>query len=153
MRAPDHARLKPWRFHVVEGEALVSLGQVFEDAASESGAVAEDKLTKCRNMPLRAPLMIVAVCEPITTPKVPALDQVLAVGAAVQNMQLAISSLGYGSIWRTGEMATSEVVKKAFNVSSEGEIVGFLYVGTPEKPMTPPETPFEQYVTKWEYNR
>lgn len=150
LRAPDHARLKPWRFYVVEGEARQKLGVIFEQAASAAGEIPEDKREKCRNMPLRSPLMIVAVCEPIMNPKVPEVDQLLAVGAAVQNMQLAINSLGYGSIWRTGEMAKSRVVKNAFNVSLEGEIVGFLYVGTPEKVPSKPASTLSDHVQIWE---
>ena len=150
LRAPDHARLKPWRFHVLQGDSLRKLGEIFEEAASAGGEIPDDKRQKCRNMPLRAPLMIVAVCEPIMNPKVPEVDQLLAVGAAVQNMQLAFNSLGYGSIWRTGEMAKSRVVKNAFDVSLEGEIVGFLYVGTPEKVPTKPDAIVDGYVKFWE---
>jgi nitroreductase len=150
LRAPDHARLKPWRFHVLQGVALNKLGEVFEQAASAGGEISEDKRVKCRNMPLRAPLMIVAVCEPTMNPKVPEVDQLLAVGAAVQNIQLAANSLGYGSIWRTGEMATSKVVKNAFNLSLEGKIVGFLYVGTPEKQPNHPGIQGEDLINYWE---
>lgn len=133
MRAPDHARLKPWHFHVVQGSARNVLGELFEKSAKESGVELADKLLKCRNMPLRAPMIIVATCEPVINSKVPAKEQVLAVGAAIQNMQIAISSLEYGSIWRTGDMAESSIVKKSFGLSEAGSIVGFVYVGEPEK--------------------
>lgn len=149
LRAPDHARLKPWLFHVVQGDALVKLGDTFVSAL-DGQDVAQDKLEKTRNMPLRAPLMIVAVCEPQENTKVPAMEQILAVGAAIQNMQVAISSLGYGSIWRTGDMAHANVVKQAFNLSEQGEIVGFLYVGTPEKRPNTPNIEFGDYVKYWE---
>lgn len=149
MRAPDHGRLKPWLYHVIQGDALVKLGDVFVQALDGQN-VANDKIEKTRNMPLRAPLLIVAVCEPQANAKVPAMEQVLAVGAGIQNMQVAISSLGYGSIWRTGQMAHADVVKQAFNVSEQGEIVGFLYVGTPEKTPNKPATDIKQYVKYWE---
>jgi nitroreductase len=133
LRAPDHARLKPWHFHVVQGEARYKLGDLFEKSAKESGVELTDKLLKCRNMPLRAPMLVVATCEPTLNTKVPVEEQVLAVGAAIQNMQIAISSLEYGSIWRTGEMAQSKLVKDAFGLSAAGSIVGFVYIGQPEK--------------------
>ncbi|NVK39216.1 MAG: nitroreductase [Gammaproteobacteria bacterium] len=148
VRAPDHARLKPWQFHVISGQALSKLGEIFARAVGEG--VAQDKLDKCRNMPLRAPLMIVATCEPQENAKVPALEQFLAVGAAIQNMQVAISSLGYGSIWRTGEMAHLSEVKDAFGLSSAGEIVGFIYVGTPEKLPSKPVTNLSDCVKYWD---
>ena len=148
MRAPDHARLKTWKYHVLQGESLSKLGEVFAETL-ESG-VAQDKVEKCRNMPLRAPLMIVAVCEPQDNPKVPSIEQILSVGAGIQNMQIAISSLGYGSIWRTGDMAHSKLVKEHFNVSDKGAIVGFLYVGTPERQSNPQNVDITEYVKYWD---
>jgi nitroreductase len=149
VRAPDHARLKPWHFHVVQGDALVRLGNVFANEAEADGCGAVDKLTKCRNMPLRAPMMIVAVCEPALNSKVPIEEQVLAVGAAIQNMQIAISSLDYGSIWRTGVMAESAQVKEAFGLSAQGSIVGFVYVGQPEKRPAQQKPNLEDYYSNW----
>jgi nitroreductase len=137
LRAPDHARLKPWHFHIVQGDARDRLGEVFQLSAKTAGVESADKLLKCRNMPLRAPMMIVAVCEPTLNSKVPVAEQVLAVGAAIQNMQIAISSLEYGSIWRTGDMAESKLVKEAFGLSDAGSIVGFVYVGQPDKKPAP----------------
>ena len=148
-RAPDHARLKPWFYHMVQGNALVKLGETFVSALGEQD-IAKDKLEKTRNMPLRAPLVIVAVCEPQENAKVPVMEQILAVGAGIQNMQIAISSLGYGSIWRTGDMAHSDLVKQAFGVSEQGEIVGFLYVGTPEKIPTKPFINIDSCVKYWD---
>jgi len=150
LRAPDHARLKPWHFHVIQGEALGRLGDVFAKAAQANGSLAADKLTKCKNMPLRAPMLIVAVCEPVLNPKVPASEQILAVGAAIQNMQIAISSLDYGSIWRTGEMAESSVVKEAFGLSEQGSIVGFVYVGQPDKVPALQKPNLDDYYSNWE---
>ncbi len=149
MRAPDHARLKPWKYHVVQGTARETLGEVFAQVAKANGDCSDAKIDKCRNMPLRSPLMVVAVCEPQTNNKVPELEQLLSVGAGVQNMQLAISALGYGSVWRTGEMAEAPLVKEAFNVSEKGRIVAFLYVGTPEKTPNKPEVAIDDYVNHW----
>ncbi|MEH6346462.1 MAG: nitroreductase [Bermanella sp.] len=149
LRAPDHGRIRPWRFHVVAGDARESLGQVFANVAQESGDCIDAKVEKCRNMPLRSPLMVVAVCEPQQNNKVPEIEQILAVGAAVQNMQIAISSLGYASVWRTGEMAAAKLVKTAFDVSEQGSIVAFLYIGTAEKAPNKPELEISSYVSRW----
>jgi nitroreductase len=149
VRAPDHARLKPWFYHVLQGDALVKLGDTFVQTLDAESA-AQDKIDKTRNMPLRSPMMIVAVCEPKANPKVPVMEQLLAVGASIQNMQIAISSLGYGSIWRTGDMAHASVVKELFGLSEQGEIVGFLYVGTPDKIPSKPSTNIDEYVKYWE---
>ncbi len=149
LRAPDHGRLRPWKFHLVAEGARSKLGEVFAEAVINHGETVQAKIEKCRNMPLRAPLMLVAVCEPLTDHKIPVTDQLLAVGAAVQNMQVAISALGYGSIWRTGDMALAKEVKDAFAVSESGVIVAFLYIGTPEKRPVTPEVRVEDYLSHW----
>ncbi|MFT6154544.1 MAG: nitroreductase [Bermanella sp.] len=150
LRAPDHGRLKPWHFHIVQGDARNKLGYVFEKAAKESGVKLADKLMKCRNMPLRAPMIVVAVCEPILNVKISPEEQVLAVGAAIQNMQIAISSLEYGSIWRTGDMSESKIVKDAFGLSDAGSIVGFVYVGEPEKKPAVQKPDIQNRFSHWE---
>ncbi|OUS03702.1 hypothetical protein A9Q81_06945 [Gammaproteobacteria bacterium 42_54_T18] len=132
VRAPDHGRLKPWRFIVVEGEGRSALGELFEKALLAKDANAsEQKRDKTKLMPLRAPMVIVAIANVTTSHKVPVMEQVIATGVAVQNMQLAAVELGYGAIWRTGDMATSSVVRNHFALEPEDQIVGFLYVGTP----------------------
>ena len=132
MKAPDHARLKPWRFVVLEGAALNKLGEAFlQVKLQQDPHLPQSACEKLLNMPLRAPLMIVAIAELKEHPKVPAIEQIVAVGCAVQNMQLALSSLGYGAMWRTGEMAFTAEVKKYFTAQEADEIVGFLYVGSP----------------------
>ncbi len=139
VRAPDHGRLKPWRFVVVEGGGRDALGELFEKAllAKDSGA-SEQKRDKARSMSLRAPMLVVAIANVTTSHKVPVMEQVIATGVAVQNMQLAALELGYGAIWRTGDMASSSVVRNYFTLEPEDQIVGFLYVGTPVGEARPP---------------
>ncbi len=149
LRGPDHGRLKPWRFHVVQDLARNKLGEVFAKVASAQPECPQSKIDKCLAMPLRAPLMVVVVCEPQLDTKIPASEQLLAVGAAVQNMQVAISALGYSSIWRTGEMAYTSQIKQAFDVSESGSIVAFLYIGTAQVVLKTPEITLQPYVKNW----
>jgi nitroreductase len=64
-------------------------------------------------------------------PKAPAIEQVLAAGAAAQNILLALHARGYGAMWRTGAPAYDPYVKRALGFDAEDAIVGFLYAGTP----------------------
>lgn len=128
LRAPDHGMLRPWRFLVVAGEARDRLGQIFVDNLKPES---EEQKAKLLSAPLRAPLVIVAVAQIKDHPKVPAVEQICATAAAVQNMSVAIHALGYASIWRTGQAAFNDGVKKALGFNPRDEIVGFLYVGSP----------------------
>lgn len=147
LRAPDHGMLRPWRFLLVAGEARAKLGQLFADQMAPES---EEQLNKLLNAPLRAPLVIVAVAQIQDHPKVPAVEQICATAAAVQNMSVAIHALGYSSIWRTGAPAFHAGVKEALGFKARDEIVGFLYVGTPTLADRPvPENNVADFVKAW----
>lgn len=132
MRAPDHAQLRPWRFLCVEGDARIEMGELFASALlNQDPATESAKLEKARHMPLRAPLIVVAIASFKPHPKVPYSEQRLTVGCAVHSMTLAAFSEGLGAIWRTGELAHDEFVAKGLGLTGDEEILGFLYLGTP----------------------
>ncbi len=130
VRVPDHAGLTPWEFIIAAGEGLNRLGDIFLNAAIESGAD-DAKQTKVRGMPLRAPMVIIVVAKTKVHSKVPALEQILAAGCATMAMQQAAFSIGLGGIWRTGELAFDRKIHQALQLTESDQIVGFLYLGTP----------------------
>jgi len=139
VRAPDHGKLKPWRFVVLEGDALVELGQVFERAGIlQDPLLPAHRREKLLAMPLRAPMVVVAIANVVPEHKIPEIEQVVAVGAAVQNIQLCARALGYGVMWRTGAMAYDPIVHAHFDLQGHDMIVGFVYLGTQEGGAKPP---------------
>jgi nitroreductase len=131
-RAADHGLLKPWRFLVIEGEGLDQLSQLFVAAVTaESPSISLAVVEKCRNMPFRAPMIIVAIAQCQDHPKIPRQEQIIACGAAVQNMLNALYILEFGAIWRSGELARDARVKSGLGLTNDEEIIGFVYVGTP----------------------
>jgi nitroreductase len=151
LRAPDHAWLQPWRFIVIEGDARAELGEVFLQAllAVTPGAD-EAARSRAQRAPLRAPLLVVAVCKVVEHPKVPREEQLLSTGCAVHSMLLAAESQGYAGIWRTGGYATDQHVRTALDVGGSEEIVGFLYFGTRDGPAKPlPTREVGNYVSYW----
>jgi len=127
LRAPDHARLRPSRYLMVYGSALERLGDVFASTEAESGDDA--RLNRLKGMPLRAPLIIVAICKTTSHPKVPEVEQILSTGAGVQNILNAAWAMGLGAIWRTGDLAYHERVRQALGVQGDEQLLGFIYVG------------------------
>ena len=132
MRAPDHAALRPWRFLAIRGDRRKALGDIFADslARRDPGATAED-VEKARGKPVRAPLVL-AVWAKITEnhPKVPAIEQVIATGAAAQNLLNALHARGYQAIWVTGAPCYDEYVKRSFGLAPKDSLVGFIHIGT-----------------------
>lgn len=133
LRAPDHARLQPWHFLVVEGQGRNALGAAMARAlqrhapASDAGA-----LDKLHVNPLRAPLVIVLVARVAAQPKVPEIEQLLATACAAQNMLLAAHALGFGGIWRTGPITWTAELREELGLPESDRVIGFLYLGTPE---------------------
>ncbi|HKE96258.1 MAG TPA: nitroreductase [Povalibacter sp.] len=134
VRAPDHGRLRPWRFVVLAGDARRRLGDAMAAIlqAKVPGATPE-QLDGERNKALRAPV-IIAVAAHVTRGKIPDVEQVLAAGAAAQNMLLAAHALGYGAMWKTGAVAYDAGVKNLLGLAPEDHIVALLYLGTVAAP-------------------
>ena len=132
LRAPDHGKLKPWRFLIIQGGALKSLGEAFaESVADLKPEQSKKQLERFRSLPQRAPMVIVVIAETTLNHKIPVQEQILACGSAVQNMLLMAHEMGYGAIWRTGELASNASLKNRLGFQEKDEIVAFLYLGTP----------------------
>ena len=130
VRAPDHGRLRPWRFMLIEGEQRRKFGDLLAASALRRvpGLSAGD-LQRERDKALRAPLIILVACRVVPGTKVPAIEQLLAAGAATQNILLALHALGYVAAWKTGEAAYDTQVKTALGLAADDHIVGLVYTG------------------------
>ncbi|GAC14572.1 NAD(P)H nitroreductase [Aliiglaciecola lipolytica] len=149
LRAPDHASLTPWKFVVCQGRGLVKLGEIYEEAAINED-LDEKQIQRASQMPLRAPMVIVAIAKYSEHEKVPWIEQVASASCAVHAMQMAAVAQGFGGVWRTGPFAHSEDVKCAFFLEEKDEIVGFLYLGTPTTdPMPAPTRESSDYFEFW----
>jgi nitroreductase len=141
--APDHGEARPWRFVVFRDEDRVRFGEVLAESARHLAAdrgetLDEARLDKERRRFLRAPVVIAVLCRTQQRRVLPA-EQRDAVAAATQNLLLAAGALGYGSVWRTGEAATSPIVHEAFGLGPDDAVMGFIYLGTvPDGEARPP---------------
>ena len=134
-RAPDHAGLRPWRVHIIRAEARDKLGALMAEAARRQNPnLSAEDYDKTRRKALRAPLILVVSAVVQDNAKVPAIEQVLAAGAAAQNILLALFARGYSAMWRTGGPAYDEDVKRAFGLRAEDALVAFIYAGTAKQP-------------------
>jgi nitroreductase len=154
--APDHGELRPWRFVVLRGEAKEAFGNVLADAylrrvAAAGGQPEPAKLAKERTKLNRAPLVVIVCAVHVHDDKIPWADQVGSAHAAAQNLLLAATALGYGSMWRTGDPVFDPHVKRAVGLTEHDAIAGFVYLGTPhEGGWKPPHEPsLDGLVEEW----
>jgi nitroreductase len=151
MRAPDHGKLKPWRFLVLRGDARQRLGEVMAEAMKrrEPDAPA-NMLEREREKPLRAPLIVVLAAALKEGHKIPVIEQLMAAGAAAQNVMLAAHAMGFAAAWKTGAPAYDAYVKEALGLAPSDAIVGFLYLGTAAAPPSPlPPSELANFVRVW----
>lgn len=131
-RAPDHGLIAPWRFTVLQGESRSLLGDAMRSALLEKMPEADsDAQERERSKAFRSPVLIVVSAVTQSHPKVPEVEQLVAVGAAIENLWLAAEELGLGVAWKTGSHAYHPGVKLALGLSEKEPIIGFLHVGVP----------------------
>ncbi len=132
VRAPDHGRLRPWRFLLIRGKARERLGEIFAEALlCRSPDASATMIAREKERPLRSPL-IIAVVAHLTPdhPKVPETEQMLSAGTAAYSMVLAAQALGLGAIWVTGANAYDEHVLRALGLGADEKLAGYVYVGS-----------------------
>lgn len=149
-QAPNHHKIRPWRFVVLTGAARERLGEVMVQALLRRNPSAPPEVQAAeRGKPLRAPVLIaVGVDRPIG-PKVVEMENVNAAAAATQNMLLAAHALGLGAMWRTGPAATEPEVKSLLGFAPDQHLIAFVYVGYPLAEPAPLVRPTAADRTVW----
>lgn len=132
VRAPDHGRLRPWRFLVVRGEARARFGELLAGhLARTQPAATPESLQRERDKAFRAPMIIVVAAHVNeAVKKIPPIEQTLSAGVAAGNIMLAALALGYNTMWKTGGAAYDPEVRQSLGLGPSEVIVGFLYLGT-----------------------
>jgi nitroreductase len=150
VQAPNHFKVRPWRFVVMTGAGREKLGEAMAQSTKLNKPDAtEEDLQKDRAKPLRAPVVIaVAVDKPGLT-KAKEIENVCAAAAAVENMLLAVHALDLAAIWRTGPAATDPLVKQFFGWEADQHLIGFVYIGYPQSESIPPTRPSFEDRTVW----
>ena len=152
VRAPDHGRLRPWRFILIESAQRAAFGELLADQArrSKAGSTPES-LEREKQKAFRAPLIIVVAAVPSASVKIPQIEQVLSAAAAAQNLMVAAYASGFNAMWKTGDAAYDEHVKHALGLEPKDSIVGFMYVGTDAgEPSTLPRPSWREHTSVWD---
>jgi nitroreductase len=132
-RVPDHGKLNPWRFLVLEGDAKAALVAGLEaiTAGREDGERLAAALFK-----MRTPPMAVAVISRPIAGKIPEWEQVLSAGAAAMALEVAAAALGLASTWLTEWCAYDARFRECIGLAPHERIAGFVHIG---RPLSPPE--------------
>ena len=138
VQAPNHYKVRPWRFVVITGSGRNRLGSLMADILRQKFPdIKSEALDKERAKPLRSPVIIAVGVDKPAEPKVLEMENICATAAACQNMLLAAHALGLGVHWRTGDAARDPQVKKFLGFLEDQYLIAFLYIGYSEVEMEP----------------
>ena len=130
-RAPDHGKLRPWRFVVIPTDRRAAFGELMARSMQRRMPDASgDALQAERNKAMRAPVIVVVAARVQKGHRIPEIEQIAAASAAAQTIMLAAPALGYGAMWKTGDVAYDPAARQELGLMAEDEIIGFMYLGT-----------------------
>lgn len=151
IRVPDHGKLTPWRFIVLEGEARATFGERMAELFRAKMPDAIPELVEAeRRRFLRAPTVVAVISRADGNAKVPEWEQVLSAGAVCMNLLTAAHALGFTGSWLTEWPAYDERTKPVLGLSERERVAGFIYLGRPAVALEDrPRPALETIVTRW----
>ena len=130
-RAPDHGKLAPWRFVVVEGAAKAHL---VDDLTALASAQPDPGKARAVLGKLSAPPVTVLVVASPKPGQIPPWEQELSAGAVCMAMLIAAEAMGWGANWITDWYAYDAQARARLGLSAEEKVAGFIHLGTPAEP-------------------
>ncbi len=138
-RTPDHGKLEPWRFIVLEKVALSRLAKAIP-ARGDALAIDPDKVAKAVAQYGNADLAVAVVASPKPSEKIPAIEQVYSAGAVCLALLNAALASGWGANWLSGWASHDrDFIRDNLGLQDHETIAGFIHLGTETNP--PPERP------------
>lgn len=138
-RTPDHGKLEPWRFIVLEERALQRLGGTMADTGAAL-QIEPEKIAKAQTEYTSARLAVVIVASPKPSDKIPEIEQTLSAGAVCMQFLNAALAAGWGANWLSGWASHDPDWREThLGLTSDEWIAGILHIGTEQA--APPERP------------
>ncbi len=148
-RTPDHGKLEPWRFIVLEGAAMARLAEIVQ-ARGEALGLDPEQITKGRGQFDQGNLAVVVVEVQKPSERIPALEQTYSAGAACLALLNAALAAGWGANWLSGWASHDRgFMEQAFTLAPLERIAGIIHIGT--ETSQPPERPRPdiESITSW----
>ncbi len=130
-RVPDHGKLAPWRFIVIEGDARFRMGEaITQNNKTDLKEGLTEETSKDPTYFAHAPLIITVVSKPVPHPKIPIIEQEMSAAACCSMLLVAAAAMGFDSRWVTGWAAQDPRILQFLGVNSDEKVIGFIYIGT-----------------------
>ena len=132
-RVPDHSKLFPWRFVVIENRARFAEGLMAAYLAGkpDAGRLEREAVNQFAS---QSPCLVVVLSSPKPS-HIPAWEQELSAGALCQNLCLAAHAHGFVANWLTGWAAYDDGVLALVGGAAPERIAGFFFIGSQTRPL------------------
>lgn len=135
--APTHARTEPWRFVVYSHAALHAFCAAHAELYQKY--TPEDKFTQAKFESIKhngdkASHIVVVYMHRQAIAKIPVIEEIAAVAAAIQNILLGAEALDIAILWSTGGMTHHPSMKQYLGLGEEDIVMGLLYMGYSDEP-------------------
>ncbi len=130
--APTHAYTEPWLFLVYAGDKVKEICHRHADlykSATAPEKFNQASFDKFQGMGDKASHVVIACMKKGNNPNIPAVEELAAASAAVQNMLLSATARGVASFWSTGGMTLRPPMKDALGLGEHDQVLGMLYFG------------------------
>lgn len=136
--APTHGRTEPWRFIVYENEAKHAFCAAHAElykAHTDPEKFTQAKYEKLQQQGDTLSHIIIAYMKRTQQNSIPAIEEIAAVSAAIENFLLGASALDIASLWSTGGMTHHPSMKKFLQLEEEDVVMGLLLLGYTDEPV------------------
>ena len=148
-RSPDHGKLVPWRFLILEKQVMPRIAKKIIEIGTLSG-IDPEKLNKNANIFLNSPLIVAVVSSPNSIERIPLVEQHLSAGAVCIALLNAAHAEGWGANWLTGWMSYDKnFLNTVLSVSESEFVAGFIHIGTKTVEPKERERPDIKSITSW----
>ena len=145
-RVPDHGKLAPWRFIILEGAGKAAFAERLDGLAHDRG----DPLLAAKLAKLKIPPLAVVVVSSPKPAAIPDWEQQLSAGAVCQTLVTAALAMGFGANWITDWYSYDAEAKAILGLAEPERVAGVVLIGTPREPPLERERPsIEPLVTRW----
>ena len=142
--APNHKNTQPWKFHVYYENGM----NILQEKLPELFPIDEIKKKERIQLRLKQTSAVILVCLNASG-KVDEIEEIQAVGCAVQNMLLVAHASGFAGFWSTPKFISSIEFRNIINLNETEKCLGIIYFGYTKMNWPQSHRKPIEYVTEW----
>lgn len=138
-RVPDHGKLEPWRFIVLNALACKRLAELSEARGADLG-IDPKRLAKDVTGFRESPLIVAVISSPKPHPVVPEVEQYASAAAVCLSLLNASLAAGWGAVWLTGWRAMDRsFLTRGLQLFPHESVAGYIHIANEMR--VPPDRP------------